>query len=179
MNIIDILIGIPLLWAIYKGFKKGLIVEVSTLLALILGIYGAVHFSDFTADFIRDKLDFNSQYMGYIAFAVTFLLIVIAVNLLGKMLSSFAESISLGVVNKILGVVFSLLKVGIILSVLIFIVDYMDKKMDLIPKEMKQKSVLYQPMLETSEKLFDFFNSDFSKTTKKIKETINDLPTNV
>ncbi len=176
MNIIDILIGIPLLWAVYNGFKKGLIVEVSSLLALILGIYGAIHFSDFTADFIRDKFNYDSQYMGYIAFAITFLLIVIAVNLLGKLLSSLADAIALGVLNKILGVLFGLLKWALILSIIIFFVDYVDKKMKFIPKETKEQSIFYQPMLDISDKLFDWFNSDFTKASQKIEDAINAHP---
>ncbi len=179
MNVIDIVIGIPLLWAVYNGFKKGLIVEVSSLVALVLGIYGAIHFSDFTADFIRNNFDYDSQYMGYIAFAITFLLIVIGVNLLGKLLSKLADAIALGVVNKILGVLFSLLKWVIVLSIVVFFVDYVNKKKEFIPKEMQEKSILYQPMLDISEQLFDWFNSDFSKASKKIKESLNDSPVKV
>ncbi len=176
MNVLDILIGIPLLWAVYNGFKKGLIVEVSSLLALILGIYGAIHFSDFTADFIRKQFEYDSQYMGYIAFAITFLLIVIGINLLGKLLSSIADAIALGILNKILGVLFSLLKWVIILSIVLFIVNSADKKLNFIPAEKKEQSLFYKPMLDISEKLFDWFNSDFAKTTKKLKETVKKNP---
>jgi membrane protein required for colicin V production len=47
MNSIDILLIIPLVYAAWKGFKHGLIIEVFTLLALFVGIYVGIHFSDF------------------------------------------------------------------------------------------------------------------------------------
>lgn len=172
MSILDILIGIPLIWAMYKGFTKGFIIEVATLLALILGIYGAIHFSDFTADFIQNKFSYDSNYMEIIAFIVTFLLIVIILNVIGKMLNSFIEAISLGLVNRILGVVFGLLKGILILSIFIYFVNFLDKKFELISQTKKDESLFYTPMIKISETLFDIFDSDFDSTTKKIKEEV-------
>lgn len=174
MNILDILIGLPLLWAIYKGFTKGLIIEVATLLALILGIYGAIHFSDFTAEFIQQKFDYDSQYMGYIAFAITFLLIVVVLNILGKILNSLIEAVALGVINRLLGVVFGLFKGVIILSIVVYFVNYLDQKLNFIPKEKKENSILYEPMVMISETMFELFDSDFNGATDKIKEKVKE-----
>ncbi|MGQ1908912.1 CvpA family protein [Marinifilum sp. RC60d5] len=174
MNILDILIGLPLLWAIYKGFTKGLIIEVATLLALILGIYGAIHFSDFTAEFIQQKFDYDSQYMGYIAFAITFLLIVVVLNILGKILNSLIEAVALGVINRLLGVVFGLFKGAIILSIVVYFVNYLDQKLNFIPKEKKENSILYEPMVMISETMFELFDSDFNGATDKIKEKVKE-----
>jgi membrane protein required for colicin V production len=180
MNILDILIGIPLLWAAYKGFKNGLITEVATLLALIFGIYGAIHFSDFTAEFIRDKFEYDSQYMKYIAFVVTFLVIVIVVNVLGRMLSSLVEAVALGMINRLLGVIFALLKGILILSIVVHFVNYLDKKFEFISEEKKENSLLYEPMVMISDTLFDVFGSDLSGAKEKIKEKVDkELPVEV
>jgi len=47
MNTIDIIIGIILIFGTVNGFLKGLFVEVTTLVGLVLGVYGAIHFSHF------------------------------------------------------------------------------------------------------------------------------------
>lgn len=176
MSIIDILIGIPLLWAMIKGIKNGFIFEIATLAALILGIYGAIHFSDFTAQFIRDSFDYNPEYLGYIAFAVTFIIIVIVVNLIGKLLHSLIEAVALGIFNRILGMLFGLLKGIIIVGIIVYFVNYIDKKFELISDEKKEESYLYKPMILVSEGMFDLFNSDFSDTKNKIKEKVKELP---
>lgn len=180
MNILDILIGLPLIYAIYKGFTKGLIIEVATLLALILGIYGAIHFSDFTAEFIENRFDYHSNYMGIIAFIATFLIIVIVLNVLGKMLNSLIEAVALGMVNRLLGVVFGLIKGILILSILVYFVNFLDQKFDFISEEKKENSLFYQPMVQISETLFDIFGSDMGDTTEKIKEEVQkQLPVKV
>jgi len=170
MNILDILLAIPLLWAVYKGFTKGLIVEVATLLALVLGIYGALHFSDLTADFIRNNLDYDSKYMGYISFVATFLLIVIGINLLGKLVDKMVEAVALGLVNRLLGIVFSLAKTVLILGILVNLVDRVDQNFGFISEEKKEKSFLYEPLNSTAEWIYDFFDFDFSRAGKQLKE---------
>ena len=172
MSIIDILIGIPLLWTMVKGFKNGLIFEIATLTALILGIYGAIHFSDFTAQFIRDRFNYDSEYMNYISFGVTFVVIVIIVNIIGKLLNSLIEAIALGVFNRILGMFFGLMKGILIIGIVVYFFDYLDKKFELISEEKKESSYLYKPMTIVSEKMFDLFNSDFSDTKDKVKEKV-------
>ena len=42
MNILDIIFLIPLLFALYRGFKKGIIHMVASIAALVLGIIGAI-----------------------------------------------------------------------------------------------------------------------------------------
>jgi membrane protein required for colicin V production len=44
LNLLDIIILIPLLLFAYNGYKKGLIIEIATLIALVLGIYASIHF---------------------------------------------------------------------------------------------------------------------------------------
>ena len=73
MNYIDILLLIPIIYAAWKGFKHGLIIEIFTLLALFVGIYVGIHFSDFTAKYLRESLGFESKYLPIIAFTLTFL----------------------------------------------------------------------------------------------------------
>ena len=55
MGVIDIVLGALILFGLVRGFMKGLFVEVASLVALIAGVYGAIHFSSFAADFLQTK----------------------------------------------------------------------------------------------------------------------------
>ena len=172
MNILDILIGIPLIYAIYKGFTKGFVHEIATLLALILGVYGAIHFSNFTAEFIQDTFNYESQYMEYISFIVTFIVIVIGINLIGKIVDKLVESAALGSVNRLLGVAFGLLKGILILSIVVHLVNYVNDRFNFISEDKKQDSIMYEPLTDVSSTIFEFLDSDFSSTKKKIEDKI-------
>ena len=123
MNYIDIVILLFLLYGAFRGFSKGLIIEVATLAGLISGAFIAIRYSPFTEGILKDFLNITSRYLSYIALAVTFLLVVIAVYLLGKMLTRLVDIISLGLVNKLLGTLLGIAKYFIMVCVLLMIVD--------------------------------------------------------
>ena len=100
MNYLDIIIALPLLWGAYKGFTKGLIIEAASLAALLLGIYGAIKFSGITSDFLVEKCNFSSQYLHIISFAITFILIVIAVHFIARLINKLVKAVALGFVNN-------------------------------------------------------------------------------
>ena len=56
------------------------------------------------------------------------------------------KAVALGFVNKLAGGIFGMLKFGLILSVIIFVLNAIEKNIHIIPSEMKQKSLLYEPV---------------------------------
>ena len=101
MNIFDIGIAVLLIFGFVRGVMKGLFVEVASLVALIGGVYGAIHFSYFIVDFLKEYVSWSQEYISLAAFAGTFIVIVITISLLGKMLTKLANFAALGVINKI------------------------------------------------------------------------------
>ena len=150
MNSIDILLIIPLVYAAWKGFKHGLIIEVFTLLALFVGIYVGIHFSDFTAGLLREYLGLNSKYLPIIAFTITFLAVGAMVFFLGKTIEKLIKITALTPLNKFAGVFFSLLKYVYMMSTLLVILESYDEKLSFFPAKVKQDSLLYSPILKVS-----------------------------
>jgi membrane protein required for colicin V production len=97
MNWIDFVIIILLVFGLARGFIDGFIKELASLLALILGIWGAIKFSSFTAEKLYDYFDMTGQYVGIISFLITFVIIVILIHFVGMIVDKFVEKISLGV----------------------------------------------------------------------------------
>lgn len=142
----DIVLSLPLVYAAWKGFNKGFIIEIFGLLALGVGIYGSIHFSDITAEWLREQFDMKSKYLPIISFSLTFIALVIGVHLLGKMIEKAAHLASLKLVNKVFGAVFSVLKIGLIISVILVVLKSVDEKAEFLPKEELKKSMLFEPM---------------------------------
>ena len=154
MAIIDIILGALLLFGLIRGFMKGLFVEVASLVALVAGIYGAIHFSNYAAEFLNSKLDWDEKYINIVAFAVTFVIIVLIIALAGKALTKLADFAALGILNKLLGGVFGALKMGLILSVLLIVFDTMNTKIPFADEEDLEDSILYKPVKGLAPLLF-------------------------
>lgn len=144
MNVVDIILVVPLIWFLYIGFKKGLIVELSSLVALILGIYAALHFSSYAENFILNTFNIAAQYVPIAAFVVTFIIVVIIVFLIGKILERFVNLLALGFLNKLAGAVFGLLKISVIISIIFIIFNNLN--IAIVSDEKKENSLLYQPI---------------------------------
>ncbi|PLX20395.1 MAG: colicin V production protein [Marinilabiliales bacterium] len=177
MNTVDLVFAILLLWAAYRGFSKGFIVQLATLAALLLGILGAVMFSDFTSSLIIKKFEVSGQYLPIISFAVTFIAIVIAVHILAKALNKLIDAIALGIVNRLLGVLFSVLKVAFIVSIILVLINKADNKYNFIPDETKENSILYKPLSNFAPMIFPYLN--FEKIKEKMEETPLDQTINI
>lgn len=176
MNILDIILIIPILWLAYRGFRKGLIIELFTLAALILGVYVSIHFSDVVGRFLVEKLNLQSNHMSIIAFIVTFIGVVILVNILGRILEKFIDMIALGFINKMLGGIFGIAKAVIFLSVIIFVINMFDKKEKIFTEERREGSFLYKPVALVVPSILPFLNlEDLNKYKDKLKKEENSL----
>lgn len=154
MAIIDIVLVALLGFGLIRGFFKGFFVEVASLVALIAGIYGAIHFSYYVADLLIEHVDWSEKTINITAFAITFIIIVLVIALAGKALTKLADFAALGFLNKLLGGVFGLLKIGLILSIILIIFDKMNNTITFVDEEHTQDSVLYEPVKSLAPMLF-------------------------
>ena len=146
MNVFDIVIAAILIFAFARGLIKGFFVEVASLVALVGGVYGAIHFSYFASELLEGQVDWNENYIALTSFAITFIAIVVAVSFLGKLLTKVADFAALGLVNKILGGVFALLKSVLILSVIFVFFAKINSTIPFVKKKTLENSILYSPI---------------------------------
>jgi membrane protein required for colicin V production len=172
MNWIDLTIVVILILSLVMGFINGLVKEVASLAALILGIWGAIKFSDFTAEKLYDYFDMTGQYVGLIAFLVTFGIIVVIIHFIGILADKIVTTVSLGFVNRLLGIAFGLLKSVLIMSVFFVILNAIDARKSFLPKETIEKSMFYNPISDIAPLIFPIigeggFNRSFDRFKKK------------
>ncbi len=146
MSTIDIILLIPLAWGAFNGFRKGLILELASLVGLILGIYGAIKFSDFTAEKLTNHIDVTQEWLGLVSFLITFIAIVIAVFILARILDKTLKLIALGFVNRLLGLLFGTLKFALIVSTGMYFFQNLNTKFEFTQKGFEEESILWQPI---------------------------------
>jgi membrane protein required for colicin V production len=146
MNYIDIILIVPILWGIYKGFIKGLIIEAAGFVALALGVWGGMNFSVFLSSKIKSVFNWDSEYLPIISFAILFLGVIISIFLIASLLSKIAKKLALGGIDKLLGSLLGGLKFALILSVIIFIINAIEKSYPQISFTAKEQSLLYKPL---------------------------------
>lgn len=171
MNVFDIVIAALLIFGFYRGITKGLFVEVASLAALIIGVYGAIHFSYFISDFLKEHVSWNEEYLSLASFAGTFIIIVVVIAYSGKLLTKIADVASLGFLNKTLGGVFGALKIGLILSVAFIFFGKMNNTIPFVKQETLDKSILFAPVKKIAPLIFPSIIKE-DKATELLQEII-------
>lgn len=146
MSVLDIVLITLILFGLVRGLMKGFFVEIASLVALVAGVYGAIHFSNYAATFIDENSGWDQKTVNIMAFAATFLIIVLVIAIAGKALTKLADFAALGIVNKLLGAIFGTLKIAVILSVILNVFDSMNRAIPLTDETSIEDSVLYAPV---------------------------------
>jgi membrane protein required for colicin V production len=171
MSWIDIVILIIFLWSAYQGFTKGFIISIASLAALIIGIFGSIKFSGYTAEVLSEKFEMNPESLNLIAFAITFILIVIATHIVARLADKLVKAVALGFVNRIAGILFNLLKTALIISIILVILERIDEKASFIPRTQTEKSALYMPLRAFAPLIFPYLRSGYDKIKEKLPES--------
>jgi membrane protein required for colicin V production len=121
MNLLDILIWLLLCGFVVKGFIKGLVRQVCSLLGLLLGGWAALTYYAFVAEASRHLIQLPPVVATFLSFLVIFLLVGLLFYLLGHLLTVIFKLILLGGVNRVGGVVLGFLEGAFILSMLLYL----------------------------------------------------------
>ncbi len=177
MNWIDITIAVILILSAVMGFINGFVKEVAALAALIFGIWGAIKFSGFTAGKLYDYFDMSGQYVGIIAFLITFGIIVVAIHFIGILANKLVDAVALGFLNRILGIVFGLLKSVLIMSVFFVVLNAIDSRRPFLPKDLLEESVFFNPISDIAPVIFPIIGEGgFTQSFDRFKKKPEDVP---
>ena len=159
MNIIDAIILICLIPALIQGLRKGFISQAISIVSLVTGIWASARFADIVTEWISQYMSASEQILKIVAFVLILIVVFIALGLVGRLLESILKFAFLGWVNKLLGVVFSLMKAFLILGLVIILFSSLNKNFGFVKPDVLADSVLYQPMKDIADAVFPFIKN--------------------
>jgi membrane protein required for colicin V production len=118
--LIDLVFAVLMIVAIVKGYRKGLIIAVFSIIAFIIGLAAALKLSAAVAEYIKDSVSISSKWLPFIAFAIVFITVVILVRLGAKLIEKGFQLVLLGWLNRIGGIIVYVVLYIIILSIFLF-----------------------------------------------------------
>lgn len=164
MQFIDILIFGILIFGTFKGVWNGLFVAFASFISLLLGIFLASKFSSIVESILYGHVDWSPKTVQVAAFTLTFIIVVVGVNVLAKVFTQMASFASLGWINKIAGGIFGILKTALVLSVALNLFEKLNVNDAFLDKESKENSICYEPMMEFSRLIYPSIEELISTT---------------
>lgn len=137
--LLDILLLIFLVFALVKGYQRGLIVGVFSFVAILIGLAAAIKLSALVADYLGENVKMSAQWLPVLSFVIVFLGVVLLVRLGANVLQRTVEMGMLGWVNRLGGMLFYAALVLVVYSVLLFYAT----EMELVTPEARENSLTY------------------------------------
>ena len=154
MNILDFFIGLFLIIGLIKGFRNGFFVELASLISILLGIFLAIKFSYLTKSYLEQHASWDPKTVQVVAFALTFMVVIVGVSMLAKVFTSIANFAFLGFANSIFGALLGLLRTVLVMSILLNLFQKINADHTIISKESKEKSKLFLPVKDVSKMIY-------------------------
>jgi membrane protein required for colicin V production len=150
MSYLDIFLGGLLIYGFVRGFWNGFFIELASFVSLLVGIYVAIKFSYIMKSILGGHVSWNPKTIQMAAFIITFILVVIGISFLAKFLTKMANMASLGIVNKVMGSVFGLLKMILMLSILLSLFQKINFDYTFANKSTIDNSYFFNPIKKTA-----------------------------
>ncbi len=146
MNTLDIIILAVVALLTLLGLRKGFIISLATLAGLLLGIYLAMHFSQYAAGVIERNFHPATFWLPILAYAATFLVVLTGVYFIGKLVEKMVEMAGMSILNHLGGALIGFAKGVLIMSAALYLIALADPKETLLSPPAKQKSMFYRPV---------------------------------
>lgn len=156
MNILDIILLLCLVWAVVQGLRKGFISQVIATISIISGVWMSARFTNVVCTWLSQWISGSEQVLKVVAFTLILVAVFLVLAALGKALEGIIRLVMLGWLNKLLGVVFSLLKCLLILGLIVLAFNSLNSTIQLIKPEYLADSILYGPIRDLANSVFPY-----------------------
>ena len=141
MSYLDLFFGLIIAWGAYSGFSKGLIKELASIVGVIAGIFLAKNFYPYLDLKLKPIFESDANFISILSATVIFLITIMLFKIIAKIL------IALGLLNRIIGSVFGVIKTVLLLCIVVFIFSNINRVISIIEAEKLNQSFFY-PKIE-------------------------------
>ncbi len=159
MAILDIILLLCFIPAIVTGISKGFIKQVVDLVAILAAAWAAFHFSTMMADWLSQYLTLDASILKVVSFVLVAIVVAVLLHLVGALLTKTLKALSLGFLNRLLGLVFGVLKVALILGLVILLFETLNSSLHIVKPEATADAVVYNALKNAANAIFPILKS--------------------
>jgi len=153
MNAFDLIVYISLAWAVFNGWRKGFLLQMLSLVAIVAAIYLAAEYGSQ----VGLMIGLEASTASIVGFIVIFLAALVGVTILAHMMRAVFRFAGLGIADVVLGIILSVVKVGLTVAVLFAWFDSVNKDYEWASKEYVEESRWYEPISGLVDKVTPYF----------------------
>ncbi len=158
MPVVDIILLIILIFGAWSGYRKGLMLEIVAIAAFVLAVIGGFKLLDITMNIVSSFYGGFGTFLPVVAFFLIFVLVILVVNLAGKVLKKVIDWTPLGFLDNVAGAAVGIFKWALAISILLWVGSTAGFE---LPKSSVEKTKIYPVVVEVAPKVGVWIGSVF------------------
>ena len=154
MNFFDILTLVALVWAVISGWRSGFVSQLLGLLGIVLGVALSVRYGAAVGELFH----IDARFSAVAGFLITFVTTLIIATILARLIARVLSFIGLGWVNSLLGIMLSIVKGLLVLSLLYASIYALNANLQFVEPTYFDNSISFDVVRSCAEPLFKFWN---------------------
>lgn len=153
--IIDAIFLICLLIFLIRGYSKGVVVALFSVLAIVLGVLGALKLSGTLASLLFQDGEKGGRWVPFVSYIIVFFLIVWLVRLGARLIQKSFEAVALGWINRMAGALLYAFLISFVFSSILWLFN----QMNIIKPETISSSYVYGVIEPLAPKVFSLIGT--------------------
>ena len=173
--LLDIIFLVCVVAGFFNGYRRGLIQAIFSFIGIFFGVLLALKYSYIVSEYLYKQDITQSKFLPLISFVLVFLSVIFLLQLASKLIEKIAETMLLGVANKLIG---GILGSAILIMILSTLLWYLDK-LHFISPEIQATSKSYEYLISLSPAVISFVSKllpFFSDVFEQLERLIENLP---
>ena len=128
-------------------------------MAILLAAWAAFRFSTMLSEWLGTYVTLDPTVLKVICFVLIAIVVALILNLIGVLITKALQKLSLGFFNRLLGLVFGVLKVGLIIGLVILLFETLNSSLHLVKPEATENAVVYNALKDIANTIFPILKS--------------------
>ena len=160
LNWFDIVVGVLFIAAVFNGFRKGLIMQLSGLITILL----AAVFSGKLAKIILPELmrvvEIKPNHASVISYIIAFLLIAVGIFIIGSIIQKLLKTLNLNFINRLFGGIIAAAIAMVVMSILLNLILILDTDAHIITMNIRKNSFFYERVRVVVPSIVPYLNEE-------------------
>lgn len=155
IKIVDLVLITFLFIGALRGYRRGVLQEFFSLMAIMIGVVGANLYSSYFYNYVQKAMESGGKILPYIIFITVFIVLFLVVSFMGKLVQKIIRSTFLGIIDELLGAVFGFIYWAFLISCILFTIEKLGIH---IPYEYAKESKLLPYIKKVLPEVLKFFS---------------------
>ncbi len=160
LNWFDIVLGVLFIVAVFNGLRKGLIMQLSGLITILLAAVFGGKLAKIILPELMHFVEIKPNHASVISYIIAFLLIAVGIFIIGSIIQKLLKTLNLNFINRLFGGIIAAAIAMVVMSILLNLILILDTDAHIITMNIRKNSFFYERVRVVVPSIVPYLNEE-------------------